>query len=67
VPTLALSRLGVNDGIDGAGGDASGGTGGCLDGGGVDLTKLAATYAEVRGRHVRAAEERRIRATRERE
>ena len=33
----------------------------------VDLEALSATYAEVRGRHVRAAEERRVRATRERE
>ena len=30
----------------------------------VDLEALSATYAEVRGRHVRAAEERRVRAMR---
>lgn len=64
VPTLALSRLDVNDGEDGGTGTKSGGTGGCLDGGEVDLEALSATYAEVRGRHVRAAEERRVRAMR---
>ena len=64
VPTLALSRLDVNDGEDGGTGTKSGGTGGCLDGSEVDLEALSATYAEVRGRHVRAAEERRVRAMR---
>ena len=64
VPTLALSRLDVDDGEDGGTGTKSGGTGGCLDGGEVDLEALSATYAEVRGRHVRAAEERRVRAMR---
>jgi len=64
VPTLALSRLDVVDGEDGGTGTKSGGTGGCLDGSEVDLEALSATYAEVRGRHVRAAEERRVRAMR---